>query len=683
MKESARGNSFSVVKTNEKTSRRNTSAVTDARRRARERRRLSNARRRDFVDMSATLASADPSVERRDFVEWLTKMRQRAPILPPPYVPFDDASERSRESIARETLRACGAALRVLERWSDGDETTPGENDEVLYRATATTSSGIALDDRDGDSDVPRRAVLQDEHCDVTRGLEIALMNMGAGARWRVRCDWSVTYGHETAKTRGLRPDPRLREGDAVVYDVEVVNRMPVVAVRVRERGDGSDVALATGGRARATKKITVSGSGWETPRPPFEATIEASAMLVRHRSTERGVDAEEFMEKKTVTFEVGDGRVPLALDAAVRTMRLHEEALVWSNYGGFGTKAKGSSMRLIPALPSDDSDAPDGVAYKVRLAAMRQVRDVFDDGTTKKTRTREGQGHFPSDCPMNDCMVRVHFVLSTATAVGTRRTLAPRYDTRADPKLKGKPFEFRLGCGALPEALETSIRLMIPREESRVVLDLTLGEKARQRGYDAKTCQSDAPGREHGASESLATVQWDVVLESFDAAVNWYKADLSDMLEEALVIKEEANALFKTEVYELARAKYEKTLHKLESLRGLDEADFERVNAMKHTLALNLVASLQKLHRHVDAMKRVNKILDADPTDAKALFRRSVSFLALHEFTAARDDLFACLDANPSLQSTVAKQLDVVKRHERQALASERANFNFKGKLM
>ena len=140
---------------------------------------------------------------------------------------------------------------------------------------------------------------------------------------------------------------------------------------------------------------------------------------------------------------------------------------------------------------------------------------------------------------------------------------------------------------------------------------------------------------------------------------------------------------MFKTEVYELARAKYEKTLHKLESLRGLDEADFERVNAMKHTLALNLVASLQKLHRHVDAMKRVNKILDADPTDAKALFRRSVSFLALHEFTAARDDLFACLDANPSLQSTVAKQLDVVKRHERQALASERANFNFKGKLM
>lgn len=175
-----------------------------------------------------------------------------------------------------------------------------------------------------------------------------------------------------------------------------------------------------------------------------------------------------------------------------------------------------------------------------------------------------------------------------------------------------------------------------------------------------------------------MATVQWDVVLESFDAAVNWYKADVSEMLDEALIIKEEANALFKTEVYELARTKYEKTLHKLESLRGLDDADYERVEAMKNTLALNLVATLQKLHQHVEAMKRVNKLLEANPENAKALFRRSVSHLALHEFIAARDDLFACIDADPTFQSTVAKQLDLVKRTERQVAACERASFKF-----
>ena len=381
------------------------------------------------------------------------------------------------------------------------------------------------------------------------------------------------------------------------------------------------------------------------------------------------------------VSFVSVAAQHPLALEAAVRTMRLKEEALVWSNYSGFGTNVTKASKlrRLIPALPSDGSEPLHGVAYKVKLAAMRHVRDVFNDGTTKKTRTREGLGQFPSDCPMNDCMVRVHFILSTATAIGAHSSLAERYDTRSDASLKGAPFEFRLGCGALPEAVETSIRLMIPKEESRVVLDLTLGEEARQRGYGAKNCRPDAPGSKFGVVANLAMIQWDVVLESFDAAVNWYQADVSDMLEEALLIKEEANALFKTEVYELARAKYEKTLHKLESLRGLESSDFDRVEAMKCTLALNLVASLQKLHRHVDALKRVNKILDSDPVNAKALFRRSVSYLALHEFVAARDDLFACLDANPSLQSTVAKQLDLVKRTEAQELECERAVFRGK----
>jgi hypothetical protein len=523
---------------------------------------------------------------------------------------------------------------------------------------------------------------LNDEHCDVTRGAEVALMNMAAGARWRARCDWSATYGHDTAKARRLIPDPRLREGDAIIYELEVVNRMPVHVVRVRELEDGSSVALAGGGWARCTKKTTTSGGGWETPRPPFEVTIETSAMLVKGKTKtgdEHGED--EFMEKRVVSYVVGDGRVPLALDAAVRTMRLNEEALVWSNYSGFGTNVTKASKlrRLIPALPSDGSEPLHGVAYKVKLAAMRHVRDVFNDGTTKKTRTREGLGQFPSDCPMNDCMVRVHFVLSTATAIGAHSSLAERYDTRSDASLKGAPFEFRLGCGALPEAVETSIRLMIPKEESRVVLDLTLGEEARQRGYGAKNCRPDAPGSKFGVVANLAMIQWDVVLESFDAAVNWYQADVSDMLEEALLIKEEANALFKTEVYELARAKYEKTLHKLESLRGLESSDFDRVEAMKCTLALNLVASLQKLHRHVDALKRVNKILDSDPVNAKALFRRSVSYLALHEFVAARDDLFACLDANPSLQSTVAKQLDLVKRTEAQELECERAVFRGK----
>ena len=639
--------------------------------------------------------SIEPSREREEFIRWISKLKTRAPILPPPATSFsgDDGStnnanggKKTPMERAREELRACGATVRV-ERvrgvaLDSEDAETPSQSDEVLYHVSVTNGTKELYSSRT--SGVPRRCVLQDEHCDVTRALELALRNMSVGDRWKVRADWSATYGHaETMAKRKIKiPSENLvRAGDVLEYDVEVLNHVGVQPVRVKE-SDGSDVDLNAGGRARCTKKTVVAGSGWEMPRPPFEVTIETSAMLVRSSKHVPGTDDEEYMEKKEVSFVVGDGRVPLALDAAVRTMRLNEEALIWSNYGGFGKKITGGSKayRLMPVLPSDGTETTDGVAYKVKLTAMRHVRDVFDDGTTKKTRLIEGEGQFPVDCPMNDCLVRVHFALSTATAVGTQHILSEKYNTRLDRSLGGKPFEFRLGCGALPEALETSIRLMIPKETSRVVLDLTLGEKARARGYDGENCVKDALGREFGTQPSLATLQWDVVLESFDAAVNWYKADVHEMLDEALVIKEEANALFKTGVYELARAKYEKTLHKLEGVRGLDDKDdYERVQAMKNTLALNLVATLQKLHQHVDALARVNKLIESYPENEKALFRRSVSLLALHEFSAARDDLFACLDLNPALQSTIAKQLDLVKRAEAQTNAKAREQFRFK----
>ena len=661
---------------------------------------------RDDTHTSFTSTSADA---RDELVRWFTKIRTRAPTAPPPAERFERDAEvgsraPSRAIAASRALDALGAALRVISReratadGRDGDDhashaRVPELGDEVLYHCVARTKDFELHSTRT--RGVPHRTVLAKDACDVTRALEVMLAAMSVGERWEARAAWSATYGDETAETRALDVDARLRPGDVIIYDVEVLAHNPVSVVRVREErhGECTRLRLKSGGWARCSKTTTTPGVGWETPRPPFEVTIVYSAYVVRARKSVEEKDDDdddadddddrEFIERTEVTYVVGDGRAPLALDAATRTMRVGEEALIWTNYGGFGTNASSMSKynRLIPALPSDGSDAADGVVYKVKLVSMRHVRDVFNDGSTTKTTVERGRGEFPADCPMQDCTVRVHFTLSTAKVAGARTDLTVKYDTRTDEALKGEPYAFRLGCGAAPEALETSIRLMIPQERARVVLDLTLGDKARRHGYGAKNCRADAAGSEYCNDEAaLATVQWDVVLESFDAAVNWYKADVQDILDEALVIKEEANALFKTQVYELARSKYEKTLSKLESLRGLDEGDYEAVDAMKMTLGLNLVASLQRLNDHVGALARVNKILEAHPDNAKALFRRSVSFLARHEFSAARDDLFACLDADPSAQSSVANQLELVKRAEAKSAAQAKAAFG--GKL-
>ena len=675
---------------------------TDARRRfstvlARSTRRLDMSPPTNANDLSSQ--THDAVRAREELSKWFTKIVTRAPAPAPPAPAFDDAQSSSKTDarIAARAMDDLGSSLKIISRSQcDGgvraserasDIRAFGTSDETLYHARATTRDIELFDTRT--SGVPRRFAHDDEMCDVTKALEALLRSMSVNERVVARCAWSATYGDASATARALARDSRLVIGDEITYDVEVVGRNRVTVVRVRDgrEGEGGAVRLTRGGYARGAKTILTSGRGWETPRPPFEVTIEYSAYVVRGNKRNGDDDDDtasdaEFVKKTEVSFASGDGRAPLAMDCALRTMRLGEEALIWTNYGGFGTTAALGSKyaRVIPALPSDGTEAADGVVYKVKLVAMRQVRDVFNDGSTTKTRLVEGQGEFPADCPMQDCTVRVHFALSTSTSSLGTSNMVVRYDTRTDAALAGQPFEFRLGCGAVPEALETSIRLMIPKEKSRVVLDFTRGEKARKRGYGAQNCRDDAPGAKFCTESSLALAQWDVELESFDTAVNWYKADIRDMLDEALVMKEEANALFKTEVYELARSKYEKTLSKLESLRGLDQEDFESVDTMKTTIALNLVATLQRLKDHVGALKRVNKILESHPENAKALFRRSVSFLAQHEFSAARDDLFACLDSNPSLQSTIAKQLELIKRAEAQSAAQDKANFG--GKL-
>lgn len=97
-------------------------------------------------------------------------------------------------------------------------------------------------------------------------------------------------------------------------------------------------MAFVGGGWARCTKKTIISGGGWEMLRLFFEVMIEISVMLVKGKmkmGDEYGED--EFMEKRVVSYVVGDGRVSLAFDAAVCIMCLNEEVLVWSNYSGFG----------------------------------------------------------------------------------------------------------------------------------------------------------------------------------------------------------------------------------------------------------------------------------------------------------------------------------------------------------
>jgi hypothetical protein len=365
----------------------------------------------------------------------------------------------------------------------------------------------------------------------------------------------------------------------------------------------------------------------------------------------------------REVRFALGAGRVPPALEAAVSSMRPGERAAVWCS--------PACALRPSPELPQLPARALDGVEYTLTLTAMLQVRDLHGDGSLLKRRTHPGRGEFPVDCPIHDCVVRVHVATYAAPATpdGTRTLL---FDTRAPGSGDSgggddgcAAVEFELATGAQPPGLEAALRLMLPGERAHV-------RAAARHAYDATPPGrwSRPPGLPPGSA-----VEWEVTLLDFARPVNWYQASTEDILAEARAAKEAGVALYKGGKWALARARFEALAAKLSGLRGLEGEEEEAAGALRCACLLNAAAAAQKLGDHADAVARCTEVLTKlDAAAPKALFRRAVSRTALGDWRGAEEDLAATREADPAAAADCDRQAAKLKAAQRDALAAERA---------
>lgn len=486
------------------------------------------------------------------------------------------------------------------------------------------------------------------------RGLTLALSSIAVGERALVRVQPAYAYLHPNA-TR--EPPDGVDVEDELWLDVESLLVRDAIRIRTAPVGESPVGESPPGTTHGATHKVVVSeGDGWESPRPPFEVQLELTG------NTPDGKER-SFLSTRTVRCVSGDGTLPPGLSAAVDTMRVGERARVWCEPGTYLANATVCGVKV----PGGNNG---GVEFECVLESMVHARDVFGDGAVFKRRTTEGHGEFPADCPVHDCTCRVHFSVGLMNGDESRGERV--YDTRcAEGETRGEPFEFQLGCGILPEALETSFRLAVPGEVSRVTLNDALHPK---HGYVG----TDQPGARAvlaaiGTNEEKVGLEFTAELVGFDRPVNWHNAPLRDMLREATKLKNEGNDLLAAGKLTLARVKYEKTVRNLESLRGLDDDEHDAVRDVKRKTLLNLAAALQRLGEHAGAIKSLEKLLGEDEDDAKALWRRSVSLLATHEYAAARADLNKCVESDPSTAEDVARQLRRVDEREESGVARER----------
>lgn len=354
------------------------------------------------------------------------------------------------------------------------------------------------------------------------------------------------------------------------------------------------------------------------------------------------------LVAERELSFALGSGAVPPALEAAVASMRPGERAAVYCS--------PACALRPAALLPELPASAADGMEYTVHLLSITQVRDLHGDGSLLKRRTERGRGDFPVDCPIHDCRVRVHVA---TRALPSRQLLA---DTRGGDG-GGEPLVFDLATGAQPPGLESAVRLMVPGERACVTAEA-------RHAYDAPGAWERPPGLPAGAS-----VEWDVTLLDFERPVNWYRAEVGDILAEAARDKEAGVALYRQGSWALARTRFESLASKLAGLRGLEGDEEATAMALRVACLLNAAAAAQQLNEHADAAAKCTLVLTKIDSDcAKAMFRRAVSRTAMGEWEGAAEDLAAARLADPTAAADCDRQLAKLAAAQRAADAALRS---------
>jgi peptidylprolyl isomerase len=147
----------------------------------------------------------------------------------------------------------------------------------------------------------------------------------------------------------------------------------------------------------------------------------------------------------------------------------------------------------------------------------------------------------------------------------------------------------------------------------------------------------------------------------------------LAEKLAAATEMKLEGNALFKSKAFDDAVAKYSAALACLGEVNedvemdSDDEDEFEfdghpEVRALQISLYLNLSMSYMKQNRWSETISSCDVVLKGDNSNAKALYRRGVSFARKKGWQSAKKDLVAAFKIDPN-NKEIRKELAEVKR--------------------
>ncbi|KAM8717661.1 hypothetical protein ACLKA7_004370 [Drosophila subpalustris] len=348
---------------------------------------------------------------------------------------------------------------------------------------------------------------------------------------------------------------------------------------------------LDLSGDGGVLKEILKEGTGVDTPSSGCKVSLHYTGRLVDGTEFDSSVGRNEPFE-----FELGKGLVIKAFDMGVATMKLGERCFLTCapNYA-YG--AAGSP----PSIPPDST-----LIFELEMLGWKgEDLSPNQDGSIQRTILEKSD---KKRTPSDGAFVKAHITGSFDGNVFEEREV-----------------EFDYGEGSaigIVEGLETALQKMNVGETSKIKI---------QPKYAFGT-----KGNDTFKIPSNATIEYIVKLIDCGKGLEEWKLSDSERVAEAKVYKEKGTNYYKKENYQLALRMYNKCKDLLPSIK---DNTSDEVKALKVATHSNIALCHQKANDHFNAKLECNAVLELDPNNVKALYRRGQCNLVVNELEEALVD--------------------------------------------
>ncbi|XP_061730399.1 peptidyl-prolyl cis-trans isomerase FKBP5 isoform X2 [Nerophis ophidion] len=347
-------------------------------------------------------------------------------------------------------------------------------------------------------------------------------------------------------------------------------------------------------------KVVKRQGQDGESPMIGDKVTIHYTGKFLTGKKFDCSRD-----RKESFSFNVGKGQVLKAWDIGVLSMQKGEVCTILCK-PGYAYGSTGSSDKIPPNS---------SVIFEIELLKFEGETLTEDGGIVRRIKVKGDNYLNPND----GATVEVHL----------------------EGSCDGRLFDKRDVTFVVSESEDKGVPLGVDRAMDKMQKgECCILHLSPKYGFGHK-------GKPEFKIEPDKEVVYEVTLKDFKRAKESWEMDLQEKLSLASETKHKGNLYYKGGHYYQAVVQYQRIVSWLEMECGNGLEQQNRINDLLSTAHLNLALCFLRIKDFSQVVQNCNKVIEIDPCNEKALYRRGEARLLRNEFTLALADFQQVLQVN------------------------------------